>query len=70
MNFDCSKNKITVNMYWVIPLTQIVKRPINTFISHFDFFNCRDKLSAVKSDVETVEKETEANMHTLVLMDR
>ena len=30
----------------------------------------RDKLAAVKSDVEAVEKETEENMHTLVLMDR
>ena len=30
----------------------------------------RDKLSAVKADIEGVEKETGENMHTLVQMDR
>jgi hypothetical protein len=30
----------------------------------------REKLSSVKADVESVEHETEANMHSLLLMDR
>jgi len=32
--------------------------------------NDREKLSAVKAEVENVEQETEANMHSLLLMDR
>jgi hypothetical protein len=34
------------------------------------FVRGREKLSAVKADVESVEQETEANMHSLLLMDR
>ena len=36
---------------------------------HSPAFN-REKLSSVKADVESVEQETEANMHSLLLMDR
>ena len=34
------------------------------------FPNSRDKLISVKGDVESVEQETELNMHALIQMDR
>ena len=39
-------------------------------VKQFKTGNFRDKLSAVKADIESVERETGENMHTLVQMDR